>query len=77
MTDIINLDHERKIRHFVKLAKTCPLTGEVLDVRTCAVLTSRSGDPIAVLSPTAAEQIAADPVKSAALDARGVTLTTR
>lgn len=77
MTELINLMHQRMIRHLVQLATTCPLTGTVLDVRTCAVLTDSDGDPIAVLSPEAAQQIAANPIKTAALGARGVTLHTR
>lgn len=77
MTELINLMHERMIRHLVQLAITCPLTGAVLDVRTCAVLTDADGDPIAVLSPEAAQQITANPSQTATLRARGVTLTTR
>lgn len=55
---------EQNIRHnFVKYlvqkAIFCPITGDVLDVRTCVVILDKDGDPHAVISPGAYRELLA------------------
>jgi hypothetical protein len=47
------------VRYLVQRAITCPITGDVLDVRTCAVVLDADGDPAAVFSPEGGRLIAA------------------
>jgi hypothetical protein len=44
------LMHQNMITSLVQRNILCPVTREVLDVRTCVVLLDRDGDPTAVLS---------------------------
>lgn len=39
------------VKFLVQKAIFCPLTGDVLDVRTCVVILDKDGDPTAVISP--------------------------
>lgn len=49
----------------------CRFTGDVLDVRTCAVLVDVDGDPESVMSPAAADMIESDPDTMATLASKG------
>jgi hypothetical protein len=46
------------VRYLVSRAITCPITGDVLDVRTCAVVLDADGDPAAVFSPKGGQLVA-------------------
>lgn len=63
------------IRSLVMRAIMCPITGQVLDVRTCHVIRDSDGDPAAVIAPGAWGQIEAD--RQAALLRDGYRLDTR
>lgn len=49
---------EQLVRYLVQRAITCPITGDVLDVRTCAVVLDSDGDPAAVFSPEGGQLVA-------------------
>jgi hypothetical protein len=61
--------HREMVRHLVSKAITCPLTGAVLDVRSCVVLVDSDGDPVYVMSQTAWTLLT--PEQVAALQAKG------
>lgn len=44
--------NENMIRFLVQKYITCPVTGNILDMRTCAVILDRDGDPLAVYDPS-------------------------
>jgi len=50
MNTLEDLLRRNVIVNLVQRNITCPVTGEVLDVRTCVVLLDNDGDPRAVLS---------------------------
>jgi hypothetical protein len=57
--DIREHVHAQLVRHLVMRDIMCPITGEVLDVRTCVVVLDQDGDPAAVFSPEGGRLIAA------------------
>ena len=50
MNSLQDLLRQNVVLALVQRNITCPVTGEVLDVRTCVVLTDADGDPAGVLS---------------------------
>ncbi len=65
------------IRYLVQRAIFCPLTGQVLDYRTCTVLLDADGDPVSVYAPIIAERAKDMSDFSERLDALGYTLMER
>lgn len=47
------------VRYLVQRTIFCPVSGDVLDVRSCAVIRDDDGDPVYVISPRAADAIEA------------------
>lgn len=50
----------------------CPVTGEVLDIRTCKWFVDKDGDPAYVLSPTAYDAAVSDERIVTALKEKGL-----
>lgn len=46
------------VKFLVQQKIFCPITGDVLDVRTCVVILDADGDPAGVISPAAYRRIA-------------------
>ena len=50
MTTLRAILRQNMVTGLVQRAILCPVTGQILDVRTCVVLVDSDGDPAAVLS---------------------------
>lgn len=59
--------HHELIRHLIARQITCPVTGDVLDIRTAVPLLDRDGDPARMLSPAAADLLRQHPDRQRAL----------
>lgn len=59
--------------YLVQRAIFCPITGAVLDVRSCGVFVDGDGDPAYVVSPEAFAAILATPSALESLAAQGLT----
>jgi hypothetical protein len=70
------IEHVRKelVRFLVSRTIFCPVTGELLDVRTCVVLNDPDGDPRYVLSQEGWRAVSADPARVEKLTELGVTV---
>jgi hypothetical protein len=71
------MDLEKKMRdtlvtYMVQRLIFCPVTGSVLDVRTCGVLVDADGDPAYVCSPEAYAAITQTPEIIASLASKGL-----
>ncbi|SDZ48462.1 hypothetical protein [Herbiconiux ginsengi] len=56
-TTLENIVRGQMVAYLVGRAITCPVTGAVLDARTCVAFTDAEGDPAYVVSPEAWEAI--------------------
>ena len=52
MSDIQTTVQDMMIRYLVQYFIFCPVTGRVLDERTCLVILDSDGDPVRVLDPS-------------------------
>ncbi|TIH33806.1 hypothetical protein [Subtercola vilae] len=50
-TTLESILRDQMVTYLVSRSITCPITGKVLDTRTCVTVTDRDGDPSVVLSP--------------------------
>lgn len=57
--DIKKTVQRQLVGYIVQRNIFCPVTGEVLDVRTCKWLVDKDGDPAYVISPGAYEKVLA------------------
>ncbi len=74
MSDIRTTVQAMLIRALVQRHIFCPLTGKVLDERTCTVILDSDGDPHMVLDPSIGYQVQKNPE---ALLATGYSLMER
>lgn len=54
---IENILRQNFVKYLVQKAIFCPISGDVLDVRTCVVVLDSDGDPSAVFSPRGYRQL--------------------
>lgn len=73
MSDFASKIESVWIRGIVQRQIWCPITGKVLDYRTCAVLRDGDGDPINVYDPSVLDALT--PEAAEELAAMGKTLT--
>jgi hypothetical protein len=73
-TTLEKILRDEMVRYLVTKAIFCPVTGQVLDERTCVVLNDIDGDPLMVLSPDGWTRIAAKVENQARLLEKGVTV---
>jgi hypothetical protein len=59
--DLVEKMHKELIRFMVQKHIFCPITGNVLDMDTCAVVLDADGDPTAVFDPSVGEKIKETP----------------
>ncbi|QGJ95230.1 hypothetical protein QDA11_gp10 [Microbacterium phage Jayden] len=59
MTDLVEHMRDTLRLYLVQRAIFCPVTGQVLDIRTARFVLDSNGDPHLALSPDAAEKIEA------------------
>lgn len=64
--------HDMLVMTMVQRNIFCPITGAVLDVRTCGILFDSDGDPAYVCSPEAYAAIVATAPVREALAAKGL-----
>lgn len=50
LSPMVDMMRKRLVEYLVQKTIFCPVTGTVLDVRTCVVILDRDSDPAAVLS---------------------------
>ena len=74
MSDLETKMRERLTLALVQRDITCRVTGEVLDIRTCAVLVDPDGDPAYVLSPEGYAQLVVDGTIGVLAESYGYTL---
>ena len=48
---IENILRQNLVKYLVQRHMFCPISGDVLDVRTCVVILDSDGDPFEVISP--------------------------
>lgn len=63
MDTLETLLREQMVTYLISKAITCPVSGAVLDVRTCVVLVDADDGPARVLSPEGWETLAARPAE--------------
>lgn len=68
---------ERMIRHLVQRKITCPVTGKVLDVRTCTVISDEHGIPEFVYAPEVGQRLSNNPELVADFERAGYQIDTR
>jgi hypothetical protein len=61
MDDLETLLRKQMVGYLVSNTMLCPISGALLDVRTCVVLVDADGDPARVFSPEGWAKIAAYP----------------
>lgn len=71
-TDIQQEVDRRMVQYIVQRNIFCPVTGEVLDVRTCKWFVDEDGDPAYVLSPTAYDAAVSQPTIVSSLATKGL-----
>lgn len=71
-TDIQQEVDRQMVLHMVQRNIFCPITGEVLDIRTCKWFVDNDGDPAYVLSPEAYGAATAQPAIVSALADKGL-----
>lgn len=54
---IENMVHREFVKYLVQKNIFCPITGKVLDIRTCYAILDADGDPMFVVAPSAGEEI--------------------
>jgi len=65
---------KQMVRYIVQRNIFCPITGNVLDVRTCKWFVDSDGDPAYVVDPLVYDRVKDQPDTIAALEARGYYL---
>lgn len=71
-TDIQQEVDRQMVRYIVQRNIFCPVTGAVLDVRTCKWFVDADGDPAYVLSPEAYDAAVSEPEIMSALATKGL-----
>jgi hypothetical protein len=69
LSPLVDLMRRRLVKFLVQKAIFCPVTGSVLDVRTCVVILDKDNDPAAVLSQQGWQIFLGYPERLAALAA--------
>lgn len=65
---------KQMVRYIVQKYITCPVTGDVLDERTCIVVFDHEGFPLTVWSPAVGDILKKDPELVALIQERGHTI---
>lgn len=73
MRSMVEAIHEEWIRGLVQKQIFCPITGHVLDYRTCAVVRDADGDPVGVYDPAVLKALS--PVLEKSLAEKGLSIT--